>query len=166
MLLTCRNFFNLANIMKQIFNHSIHNLTRYTLGPIPQMFFHPNSNLMEISFRCNYTHGHQITTKFCICHNSTAVVTCTHFCTDQFARIEVRVNHISNFNCDGKKRSWNVPWTKFVASLQTNYSRTFPCWDKMVAIFQTIFLFIFLNETCIFIKISLKISKWQKSRIG
>ena len=39
----------------------------------------------------NYVAGHQIATNFCTCHDSTAVVPCTKFCSDHCIRIEMRV---------------------------------------------------------------------------
>ena len=38
---------------------------------------------------CNSVAGHQITTYFCTCHESTAAVSCTTFCNDNCIRIEV-----------------------------------------------------------------------------
>ena len=39
----------------------------------------------------NSVAGHRIATIFCTCHDSTAVVPCTKFCSDHCIRIEVRV---------------------------------------------------------------------------
>ena len=57
-----------------------------------------NSNSMEISSCCNPVAGHQITTKSCTCHDSTAAVPCTKFCSD----------HVLESMWEGKKihRSW------------------------------------------------------------
>ena len=46
---------------------------------------------METSPCHNSVAGHKIATNFCICHDSTAVVPCTKFCSDHCIRIEVRV---------------------------------------------------------------------------
>ena len=46
---------------------------------------------METSSCCNSTAGNQIATIFCTCHDSTAVVPCTIFCSDHCIRIEMRV---------------------------------------------------------------------------
>ena len=46
---------------------------------------------METSPCCNSVACHQITTYFCTCHDSTAVVTCTQFCSDHCVRIEAKV---------------------------------------------------------------------------
>ena len=54
-------------------------------------FFARNSNSMETSRCCNSVAGHQIATNFCTCHDSTAVVPCTKFCSDHCIRIEMRV---------------------------------------------------------------------------
>ena len=56
---------------------------------------------MEISSCCNSVTGHQIATNFCTCHDSTAVVPCTKFCSDHFIRREMRVKR--NFH-----RIWNA----------------------------------------------------------
>ena len=47
---------------------------------------------METLPCCNSVRGHQIATNFCTCHDSTAVVPCTKFCSDHCIRIEVRAN--------------------------------------------------------------------------
>ena len=52
---------------------------------------------MIILFYCNSIHGYYITTKFCICHDSSAVVACAKFCSDQFVRIWIMVK-------------WNFHW--------------------------------------------------------
>ena len=54
-------------------------------------FFARNSNSMETSPCHNSVAGHQITTIFCTCHDSTAVVQCTKFCSDHCVRIGLRV---------------------------------------------------------------------------
>ena len=54
-------------------------------------FFAHNSNSMETSRCRNSVADHQIATTFCTCHDSTAVVTCTKFCSDHGIRVEVRV---------------------------------------------------------------------------
>ena len=46
---------------------------------------------METSPWCNSVAGHQIATNVCTCHDSTAVVPCTAFCSDHCIRIEMRV---------------------------------------------------------------------------
>ena len=46
---------------------------------------------METSPCCNSVAGHQIATNVCTCHDSTAVVPCTTFCSDHCIRIEMRV---------------------------------------------------------------------------
>ena len=47
-------------------------------GPI----FARNLNSMETLPCCNSVTGHQIATNLCTCHDSTAVVPCTKFCSD------------------------------------------------------------------------------------
>ena len=61
------------------------------LGPVSLTFFACNSNTVETS-PCHYSvAGHQIATNFCTCHDSTATVPCTKFCSDHGIKVEVRV---------------------------------------------------------------------------
>ena len=60
-------------------------------GPVSLTFFDRYSNTMETSPCHNSLAGHQIATNFCTCHDSTAVVPCTKFCSDHGIRIEVGV---------------------------------------------------------------------------
>ena len=60
------------------------------LGYILLWVYHCNSNLMENLFRCNFVHDFQIATKFCTCHDSTAVVSCAKFCSRYFIKLWVR----------------------------------------------------------------------------
>ena len=60
--------------------------TRFTNG-----FFARNSNTMETSPCHNSVAGHQISTFFCTCHDSTNVVPSTNFRSDHGIRVEVRV---------------------------------------------------------------------------
>ena len=62
-------------------------------------FFARNSDSMETSPYHNSIAGHPIATKFCTCHDSTAVVPCTQFCSNHCIRIEVRV-----------KRNFHLIW--------------------------------------------------------
>ena len=59
--------------------------------PISLTIFARNSNSIELSPCCNSVAGHQIATNFCAFHDSTAVVSCTKFCSDHGIRIEVSV---------------------------------------------------------------------------
>ena len=59
-------------------------------GPFHLRFFARNSNSMETSPCSNSITGHQIATNFCTCHDSTAVVPCTKFCSDHCIGIEMR----------------------------------------------------------------------------
>ena len=54
-------------------------------------FFARNSNSMERSPYHNSVVGHQIATNFCTCHDNTAAVPCTKFCSDRCIIIELRV---------------------------------------------------------------------------
>ena len=53
-----------------------------------------NSNLMENSPCCSSMTDHRVTTNFCACHDSRAVVACAKFCSDYFVRMEVRAKWI------------------------------------------------------------------------
>ena len=57
------------------------------LGPVSLKFFARNSYSMETSPCCNSVAGHQIATIFCTCHDSTAVVPCTKFCSDHCIKL-------------------------------------------------------------------------------
>ena len=61
------------------------------MGPVSLTVFARNSNSMETSPCHISVAGHQIATNICTCHDSTAVVPCTKFCSDHWIRIEVRV---------------------------------------------------------------------------
>ena len=67
-------------------------VTDHVQGPVSLTIFARNSNSMETSPCCNSCAGHQITTIFCTCHDSNAVVPCTKFCSDHCIRIEVKRN--------------------------------------------------------------------------
>ena len=81
-----------------------------------------NSNSMEISPCHNSFAGHQIATTFCTCHDCTAVMPCTKFCSDHCIRIEVRVKRnfhriwiameklsVKRVPDDTKIRQWSRP---------------------------------------------------------
>ena len=78
---------------------------------------------METSPCCKCVAGHQIAINICTCHDSTAVVSCTKFCSDPCSKIEERVERKfpSNLNCDGKTDSETGPWS---ASLLVTYIYT------------------------------------------
>ena len=59
--------------------------------PVSLTIFARNSNSMETSPCCKSVAGHEIATNVCTCHDSTAVVARTKFCSDPCHRIEVRV---------------------------------------------------------------------------
>ena len=63
----------------------------HTRGPFDWWFFACNLNSMETSPCCNSVTDHQIATNFCTCHDSTAVVPCTKFCSDHGFRIEISI---------------------------------------------------------------------------
>ena len=52
-------------------------------GPFHQWYFHGNSNLME-TFTFNSIVGYHTATKFCSCHDSTAVMQCAKFHSNFF----------------------------------------------------------------------------------
>ena len=70
-----------------------HSGTHMCLGPVSLTVFAHKSNSMETSPCHDSVAGHQIATIFCTCHDSTAVVPCTKFCSDHCIRIDVRVKH-------------------------------------------------------------------------
>ena len=74
---------------------------------------------MEISPCHNSVAGHQIATNFCTCHDSTAVVPCTKFCSDHCIRIEVRV-----------KRNFHRIW---IAMEKPSVKRA-PAWLRMACV--------------------------------
>ena len=69
---------------------TLYNTTR-TGARFTDDFLPAISNSMKTSPCCNSVAGHQIATNFCTCHDSTAVVPCTKFCSDHCIRIEMRV---------------------------------------------------------------------------
>ena len=75
-------------------------------GPVSLTLYARNSNSMETSPCHNSVAGQQIATSFCTCHDSTAVVPCTKFCSDHCIRIETRV-----------KRSFHRIWVAMGESL-------------------------------------------------
>ena len=63
---------------------------------------------METSGCRNSVAGHQIETNFCTCHDSTAVVPCTKFCSDQGIIVDVRVKrNFHRIELRRKNRQWN-----------------------------------------------------------
>ena len=92
-------------------------------GPFHLRFFARNSNSMETSPCCNSVAGHQIATKFCTCHDSTAVVPCTKFCSDHCIRIEMTVKR--NFH-----RIWIVMETRLVYQSHTSFNHQLWVWLK------------------------------------
>ena len=61
-------------------------------GPYDRWFSTQNSNSMKISFCCCLNSNEVITTKFCTCHDSTAVVACAQFYSDLMAENEIMMN--------------------------------------------------------------------------
>ena len=55
------------------------------LDPVSLMFFHRNSNSMEVSFYSHLDSNTVIATKFCTWHDSYAVVACAKICRDLMA---------------------------------------------------------------------------------
>ena len=80
---------------------------------------------METSPCChgNSVTGHQIATIFCSCHDNTAVVPCTKFCSDHCIKIEMRVKW--NFH-----RIWiamEKPLVKCIESIPTGFLHITAC---------------------------------------
>ena len=76
-------------------------------GPIALMVFIHNQNLIEISLSWNSVLTFEVATNFYTCHDSTAVVACVKFCSDQnFFKGEWGQKFVTwNLNLDEKK-SW------------------------------------------------------------
>ena len=109
-----------------------------TWDPFHKSFFQRNSNLLEISF-CSHPSGSEvIAMKFCIWHDSSAVVACAKFCSDmitnnwvtvkQYARIcgpkldiRERINNYIPHNMVGCNFLSMLPYL-----LQANNYDTFP----------------------------------------
>ena len=81
---------------KRIDFGSLPSVGKLAQGPVSLTIFARNSNSMETSPCCNSVAGHQIATNCCTCHDSTAVLPCTKFCSYHCIRIEMRV--IRNFH--------------------------------------------------------------------
>ena len=69
----------------------------YTRGRFHHWFFAQNSNIITNLHCCNSIIDCQITTNFCTCHDSTAVVACAKFCSDIFPSIKMT----AKWNLDG-----------------------------------------------------------------
>ena len=61
------------------------------------IFFFLKQYSIKNPFGFNFIPGNGITTKFCTCHDSTAVVSCANFCSNDLIRMWVRTK-------------WNVHW--------------------------------------------------------
>ena len=105
------------------------------LRPISLMiFFYHNSYLVENLCNCNSSTGHQITTKFCTCHDSCAVVSCGKFCSDRFVWIWMRA--IWNFHgiwCQkllvGHAPSWFLSVSCVMPSSHQDVLSPIPSWQ-------------------------------------
>ena len=78
--------------------------------------FHPQFAFWLKAFPlhdCNSICGHQITTKFCTCNYSCAVVACAKFCSDHIITISITAKLIFLFilNCAWKLMSVMFPWS-------------------------------------------------------
>ena len=96
--------------------------------PFYQGLFACLSNSMEMSPCCNSIAGYQMAANFCTCHDSTAVVPWTKFCSDHFGRIEVSEKNPSDLNCDEKKLvKWALVWWESTEKYYFRYIR-WMCW--------------------------------------
>ena len=98
-------------------------------GPFHERFFHCNSNSMENQFQCNSTAEYRIVIKFCTCHDSTAVLPCAKFHSDQF--VSTWMNAEWTFH-----RIWITMEKSFVKSVtdpinKIEHSETKPCTNLM-----------------------------------
>ena len=66
-------------------------------------FSHHNSNSMGILFYCYSTSSYDITTNFCTCQDSYAVLSCPKICSDQYIRRWMTVK----LNLQGIMSEWN-----------------------------------------------------------
>ena len=71
-------------------------LVYFLIWPHSLMIFYSNSHLLCFSIFSHSNTDAVIATKFCICHDSSAVVTCAKFCSDPIFRNWI----ISNCDCD------------------------------------------------------------------
>ena len=97
-----------------------HQLNR---GPFHEQFFH-NSILMANLFQCNSNVGYHVTTKFCTCHNSTAVIPCAKFHSDHFTITWMRLEWTSHCIWITMEQSYNgpqyyMPTTTVILPLET-----------------------------------------------
>ena len=78
--------------------------TDYVLGAIPTLIRHSQFSFEVILYCCNLVIDNQITTDFCTCHDSIAVVSCAKFCCDPLIRIWMRrkLKFPWNLNCGGE----------------------------------------------------------------
>ena len=103
--------------------------------PVSQKFFFAsNSNSMETSPCHNFVAGHQIATNCCACHNSTAVVPCTKFCSNHCIRIEVRV-----------KRNFHRIWI----AMENLLVKRAPGRDVMVLVIKLLVRFVAIHHSVI-----------------
>ena len=102
-----------------------------TWYPFHWQFFHHNSIVVEISF-CSHPNSNEvITTKFCTCHDSCAVMACAKFCCDMY-----------NSKWITAKRNFHQIWIVMANSLVTWV--TGPSWDWDV-VCQTDLTLVMLN---------------------
>ena len=79
-------------------------------GPFHVGYFHDNSHTLEIKLWFNSIVGYKITTKFCTCHRTTAVIPCAKFHSDHFITTWMRAGWMFHWIwITMEKRSWNWP---------------------------------------------------------
>ena len=80
------NIYNIVhyNVIPHDNNKSIH-----ILGPFHELFFHYNSNSMKIWFWYHPSYSEMITMKFCIWHDSCAVMACAKLLNDMIPTKEL-----------------------------------------------------------------------------
>ena len=95
-------------------------------------FSYQHSNLMQISFWSHPDANLGIATKFCICHDSCAVVACVKNCSVLITRcweLKTRINFSSGLNCGHHIFSvmplwiyekWQGVWGWFIADKEWN----------------------------------------------
>ena len=89
--------------------------------PFCWWFFYLNLKLMEGWFHSHLNTIKVITTKFCTCHDSSAVVACAKICNDLMVN-DSNINIPSNSNCEQKSL---VKWTSGHWSEEYVYMTTY-----------------------------------------
>ena len=110
-------------------------------GSISLVILYRNSNFIEISFYSQPTFNSVITTKFCTCHDSTAVMACAKFCSDLIPRDGMTAKLDIHFIWILRQIS-RVAWTLGLYSVGVSTDMTFhdshslSCWFLVLECWQ------------------------------